>query len=224
MKLLNTRKKAAIVSGISLLLMMVAAMIAYGVIYSNYYVVNDPTMTVSKLLVNSSLFNIGLALWCFIVVLDVIVSISFYVYLKPYNKMISTFVLISRLVYTVILGIAVSRLVSLSGYIGVDHIDPENVMSFFSSFEAIWQGGLILFGIHLFLVGSIAMMTNPIPKLWGILLLLAGVSYFVINILKVYSSNMSFVTNLEMILMLPMTIGEVGFGIWLLVKGRKVVD
>ena len=60
-----------------------------------------------------------------------------------------------------------------------------------------------------------------IPKVLWYLTLIAGVSYVVVHLLKLGSPNSEMVKNLEMILALPMAIGELGLAIWLLFKGGK---
>lgn len=98
------------------------------------------------------------------------------------------------------------------------------VISKIDNFENIWIFGLIVFGIHLILVGIISLKTKTIPKIIAIMVLIAGISYTVVNGLLSAGSNFTTLgTTLENVLMVPMTIGELGYGIWLLVKGRKTV-
>jgi len=96
-------------------------------------------------------------------------------------------------------------------------------MRLLSAFENIWSYGLIIFGVHLLLVGLIAYKSKSSPKLISILLIIAGVSYTLLNVMYAVLPQIDSYTNiLEMILVLPMTIGELAFAIWLLIKGRKL--
>jgi hypothetical protein len=61
-----------------------------------------------------------------------------------------------------------------------------------------------------------------IPKILWYLALIAGVSYVVVHFLKLTLPQSDIVNNLEMILALPMAIGELGLAVWLIVKGGKV--
>ncbi len=51
--------------------------------------------------------------------------------------------------------------------------------------------------------------------------MIGGEPYIVVHLLKITSTNSEFVRTLEMILALPMALGELGLAIWLLVKGGK---
>ena len=60
-----------------------------------------------------------------------------------------------------------------------------------------------------------------IPKILWYITLLAGISYVIVSLLKLGSPNSEMINSLVMILALPMTIGELGLAIWLLIKGGK---
>lgn len=62
---------------------------------------------------------------------------------------------------------------------------------------------------------------GEIPKISWYIILLAGISYVITSFLKVISLDSELVETLIMILALPMTIGELGLGIWLWIKGGK---
>jgi len=51
--------------------------------------------------------------------------------------------------------------------------------------------------------------------------LIAGVSYIVVSSLKLTCPNSEIVTVFVIMMALPMTIGEMGLAIWLLMKGGK---
>jgi len=90
------------------------------------------------------------------------------------------------------------------------------------AFELIWSIGLIIFGVHLLIVGWIAFQLNKIPKIIAILLVLAAIGYIIIHLCTTLLIQQSIITTLEFIFNLPMIIGELGFGLWLLFKGGKV--
>jgi hypothetical protein len=60
-----------------------------------------------------------------------------------------------------------------------------------------------------------------IPKILWYITLVAGISYVIVSLSKLESPNSEMVKNLEMILALPMVVGELGLAVWLLVKGGK---
>ncbi|WP_370632764.1 DUF4386 domain-containing protein [Halobacillus sp. Nhm2S1] len=118
---------------------------------------------------------------------------------------------------------AVFHLWKVSQVIQSDSGAAVQVMDNILRFERIWSLGLIVFGIHLIMAGIAASKACFIPKVLSGLLILAGVSYLLIH--SMYQAFPQYETStaaIETILSLPMMMGELGFGMWLLVKGIKV--
>src|SRR5690606_21747813 len=55
------------------------------------------------------------------------------------------------------------------------------VMLFLKAFHIIWSIGLIIFGLHLMIVGYLTFKSDNVPKLISILLLIASISYIIIH-------------------------------------------
>jgi len=90
------------------------------------------------------------------------------------------------------------------------------------AFQQTWSVGLVIFGIHLVLLGYLAFRSGFVPKIWGILLVIAGLCYLFSHGLPLLWPGYSTIkTTVEGILMLPMIVGELGFAIWLVAKGGK---
>jgi len=61
-----------------------------------------------------------------------------------------------------------------------------------------------------------------IPKILWYLTIVAGVSYIFVHLLKTTSPQLTELNNLiNNILALPMTLGELGLAVWLIIKGGK---
>ncbi len=132
--------------------------------------------------------------------------------------------------YTAILAIAVSHLV-VAGRIAQAETPPFNesingmasqTMLSITAFESIWSLGLILFGLHLLAIGFIALSSRHIPKYVSIMIAIAGFSYVIVHVMDSFFPQLEpIASSLETLLSIPMIVGELGFGIWLLIKGRK---
>lgn len=86
-------------------------------------------------------------------------------------------------------------------------------------FEAVWSAGLILFGVHLLVIGILALQAENIPKPLGVLLLLAGFGYIALHLCSLLVPEYKgFIQLVKWIFILPMTAGELGLGIWLLFR------
>ncbi len=223
----NKYKRAALTAGISLVIMMFAAFYAFGFVNSKLIIDANPVETLNNLLLSGGLFLSGILAWLIVIITDILVTLAFYSYLKDINRRQSFAGALFRGIYTAVLCAAVFQLIKvyflISGDAAFSAELADRVSSSLDAFERIWTFGLIIFGIHLFMVGYVAFQSSFIPKILSILLIIAGVSYCLINFLQGFIPQLESVTDvIEMILTVPMTVGEIGFGIWLLIRGRKL--
>lgn len=227
----KVQNKPAIIAGLSLLIMTIAAAFSYGYVHSSLIISGDPLTTLKNIQASRSLFELEILGWVVIIITDLLVSWSFYVFLKPIHREYSLLAGWLRLLYTTILATAVTHLVVASRIIreeatlfngSLDTIASQVLLSV-TSFESIWSLGLIIIGGHLMVVGWIALRARQIPNIIGILLIAAGFSYTLVHLLYGFLPQFDGVTSiLETILSIPMMVGELGFGLWLLIRGRKL--
>ncbi|MFS0672577.1 DUF4386 domain-containing protein [Ornithinibacillus sp. 179-J 7C1 HS] len=225
----NSQHIPAVIAGISLIIMGMAAAFSYGYVHNSLVVSAEAVITLQNIEASLSLFQLGILGWVVIILSDILVSWAFYVFLKPIHRELSLLAGWLRLIYTAILAMAVSHLLISSNLVRqqmsgeVTELAPSDIMASMSAFDSIWSLGLIIFGAHLILIGIIALKSNYIPKVISILLVIAGGSYMLTHVLHGFVPQLDKTTSLiEMVLIIPMTIGELAFGIWLLLKGRKI--
>ena len=218
----------SILAGLSLIIMAIAAFYSTDVL-RKLTLPGNAVVTLEQLVVDKQLFMNGIIGWCIIIITDLVVTWGFFIILKKINPKVSLIAAATRMIYTVILIIAVSKLFSANNVIAniteIKTTEANQVMNSIDTFQNIWSLGLIIFGIHLFLVGYIALQSKSIPKIISILIIIAGVGYSIIHLMNTFSPQLnSFTHVIEMVLLLPMIIGELGFGIWLLIKGRLMEE
>lgn len=202
----NNNRKYSIITGVSLLIMAIAAMYSYGFVIGSILVPGDINQTLLNINNNISLYYAGVAGWVIIVITDLIVSYALYAYFKNSDYRLSLITGISRFIYTVILAFAVSML----------------FLRDIPTFITIWNYGLVLFGLHLIAAGLSAYRTSEVPRVIGFLLIVAGIGYTILSTMdSLLPQYETLYKTLETIMVLPMTAGELGFGIWLLIKGGK---
>lgn len=225
-----SQRQSAIVTGIALVLLMFVAIFAFGIVYSTLVVPSDPVATATQIAQSYTLFIWGLFAWLVVILLDVVIAWSLYVYLRPIDQQLAMGTMVLRLIYAIFLAVGVYHLIlaslSVKTILGTAPlVDTEQIQSIYhgvSTFKTYWTIGLIPFGVHLILVGLTTIRSSHIPKILSYLLLLAGISYVLIHSLYVFTPNLYDLTAiLEKGLSLPMAIGEVGLGLWLWVKGGK---
>ncbi|TLS51622.1 DUF4386 domain-containing protein [Paenibacillus antri] len=224
-------RASALVAGMSLLGMAIAAGFSYGYVHGNLVIPGDAGATYENIASSAPLFAAALFGWLVVLMLDVVVAWAFYVFLKPIRPRLALLGAWLRLAYAAILGVAIACLfvssLLASGAVDTSSFPPEQLHAltnlFLEAFDSIWSMGLIVFGAHLWVTGWVSSRSNRIPKLWSILLLIAAVGYAVIHIGNAFlPSSDRIVAALETVFMVPMVAGELGFGLWLLFKGGKL--
>ena len=225
-----SRRKAALAAGISIVVMAVVAGFSFGFVLDSLVVSGDAATTVANILASETLFRAGVFGWIVILILDVIVAWALYVVLKGANKSLSLLAAWFRLVYAAILGVSllsfVLVLLLVSGADYLKAFEPDQlaalVLLFLNAFYGIWGIGLVIFGCHLLLLGYLVFKSDYIPKILGVLLVIASFGYLIVSLgnllLPTYEA---YIEMIELVFTLPMIIGELGLGLWLLFKGGK---
>jgi hypothetical protein len=213
-----SKRKLALITAWSLILMAIIAGFSLGYAYSTF---NQPEqIDILKDHVQNSLglyrtMVIGVIL---VIILDFIVSYTLYKYFIEEDRRIALMSGVLRVAYTFVFALATYY---MSKNLNIAELTNQTVNTNLSLFQSIWSGGLIVFGVHLVLIGVLMKWHKRIPKILWYFTLLAGVSYVEVHLLKSVNPNSAFANTLEMILALPMAIGEIGLAIWLLVRGGK---
>lgn len=229
-KLLNSSKigNIARLTGGSIVLMAVVAMVTFGFFHETLF----PQIVTEEVVqrhIGSSALLMTIAGWVIICVLDFIVSWGVYVLLKDKNRNMALISGGLRLVYTLFLCVAISKLFILLSEINKKTMSMTNMAEFIehtgSQFYFIWQLGLIIFGVHLVMTGISLIKRFPRMKILFILLILGGIGYCLTSGLVILNlSNTSVYSVINSIMLLPMIVGELGLGIWLFVKGHAAFN
>jgi hypothetical protein len=223
-------RKAAIVAGTAILIMTAAAVSATDLTIGSLIVKDNAAATTSNIIDSQMLFRTGIFSWLITLICDVLAAWGLYIFLKPANKDLSLLMAWFRLVYVAILGTAllnyvkVLLLISDDNYItalGTNQFQSQ-IMLLVKSFDDMWSIGLIVFGLHVGILGHLSLRSGYIPKAFGILLLIAFIGYVITglgNLLLPNYDNYRMV--LGLVFILPM-LSEVALGLWLLIRGGIV--
>ncbi len=218
----NNKRKYALVAGISLLVMAAAAGYSYGFVYNSIVVKGNITETIQNLQSSLHLFIGGITGWGLILFLDLLVAWSLYKLFQDINPNLSLMTAAFRFIYAAFLGIAISYLIVVVYLLG-GGVDGADIMFALNSFESFWSLGLIIFGLHLIGLGLLTIKSPDISNIFAWLLLFAGLCYVCVHAAKALLPGLqSQITNVEMILSLPMAIGEIAFAFWLVIRGNKL--
>ena len=157
---------------------------------------------------------------------DVLVAWALYILLRPVNQAFSLLTAWFRLMYTAValFGLTklatVYRLIDTGSYqaaFGTDQLHAQ-VQLLLSSFRYEWGLGLILFGIHLCMLGYLVYRSGYIPRILGILLAVAGSGWVVYELGPYFFPE----TNIGWVFYT--FFAELIFMAWLLIRGWKIKE
>lgn len=216
----NSQRKYALIAGFSLLAMTIAAIFANFYVFESLVVQEDAITTVNNISTESGKFLLGIFAFAFVIILDFVVAWALYIFFKPVHQKLSLITAGLRIIYGVIFAFALLSLVNVLQILNSANsvMDTElstQVMSFINAFSGTWNIGFIFFGLHLVLLGYLVFKSGYIHKLFGVLLIIAGLGYLMDLLGKFILPNY----NIEIAMFT--FIGELLFMLWLLFKGGK---
>jgi len=214
------QRKAAKITGVALLTMTIIAIFSIGYAYDQFDRPEQLEWLKNNITQNIGLYYSMLTGILLIIILDFIVSYTLYKYFEEDKRKLALLSGIIRAIYTVIFGIATYY---LTKNVNTNELTNQIIKSNFEQFQTIWNCGLVIFGFHILLIGYLMKVNREIPNILSYITIIAGISYMLTSLLKLEVPNSQLVNTLVMILALPMTIGELGLAIWLLIKGGKKV-
>lgn len=204
-------------TGYSLLLMAIIAGFSFGFVFPKIVNASQPDSAQSRLSENLHLYEFMLLGILIVLLLDLLVSWTLYVYFKGDNNKLALLSGFLRITYSLAFGFATYYL-----FKNIGQTNNKIVVENYNSFQNIWSIGLIIFGIHLITVGILMRLHKSIPRILWYLTMIAGVSYILVHLSKTAYPQLTELNNtLNSILALPMALGELGLAIWLLIKGVK---
>jgi len=219
-----TLRQAALIAGFGYLLSPVSY--AEFAIYPKLVIPGNIDQTVQNLVGHQGLFLT--AIFCYLITFleDVVIAWALYVLLAPVNRSLSLLTAWFRLVFTavVVVGwlnlVTVFRLLNTPDYMtlfGPQELHAQ-VRLLLSSFRYDWSMSLIIFGIHLILLGCLIYRSGYIPRIIGILLVIDGLGW------EIDSLQPYLYPNAHLGFIFITFFGELVFMLWLLIRGWKIQE
>lgn len=223
-------RQAAVIAGTTILAMAILAGFAYGFAFDRLIVPGNAELTASSIIASQTLFRTAIFSFLIVLLCDVLAAWSLNVFLRQVSKELSLLAASLRLIYAGMLGVAILNyttillLIQGSDYLRVFEQGQINaiILLLANAFNGIWAAGLVVFGFHLLTLGYLVLRSGYVPKVFGLLLIIAALCYLTSNSASLLFSNYSrYKGTVDMLLSLPMVIGELGFCVWLLIRGGK---
>jgi len=191
-------RQAALAVGIAFISSVVIVTIVDDLVLPNFVVPGDTEALARDTEANGRLFGLAVAGYLLVLALDSIIGLALYVVLKPANKNLALFTGILRMLYAGILTIGLCALV----FQATDVYGYASIQFF----------GYVCFALHVFVLGYAVFRSGYIPKIIGILLVIASFTYVVFFV------DLHLPETLLVITMLVMAVAELSLSVWLLVK------
>jgi hypothetical protein len=184
----------------------------------------NAALTAKDIMASESLFRLGILSLFAVVALDVVAAWALNRVFRPVSEGISMVAAWLRVAYAAVFLGAISQLV------GVAHLlNNSSYLAAFSrgqlqalallrvnTFTDIWDGGLVLFGLCLLLIGYLAHRSGYVPRLLGALVAIAGAGYLFDSFGRVlYQGSPPDISAFTFI-------GEFLLALWLVTRGRHI--
>jgi hypothetical protein len=203
-------------------------------IYPKLVIPGNIEQTVQNITTHHGLFADAILCYMIEFIEDVVIAWALYVLLVPVNRAMSLLTAWFRLMYTAIAFfgllntaiaffgllklVSVFDLVTSPDYLplfGSQQLQAE-VKLLLGTFRSDWSLGLVLFGIHLALLGYLIYRSHYMPKWLGILLVIDGLSWM-IDSLQPY-----LYPNAHLKYLFITFFGEIVLMLWLLIRDWKI--
>jgi hypothetical protein len=214
-----TTRQAALVAGWAYLAMFVPGIFANFFVLSGLVVSGDPAATFQNIAGNEALFRGGTVALLVVSVLDIVVALGLYVFFIGAGKSVSLLAAWLRVAYAAIFAVSLTNLALVPGLLSASDYVGESlqaqVMLLLDSFDSGWMVGLLFFGLHLLVISWLALRSGYVPKVLGVLLVVAALGYLVDSLgtflVPGYGLSIGQYTFL----------GELVFPVWLVLRGGQ---
>lgn len=202
-------RTASLIAGISLGLMPFLMGVGYFGIILPAITAGNAAKTATAVADSGLVFLVGVGLVFVVTLLDIIAAAAVYTLFKPVNQRRSAVAAWLRVGFAVIFMVALIQLVN--GY-----FEPADALASFESFSTIWIIGLGVFGAYLMLTGYLAYRSGFVARVFGILLVIAGLGYLADALGTAVAPDFTAVFGQFLF------VGEVAFIFWLLIRGTRL--
>jgi hypothetical protein len=206
-----SRATGALVAGVALALMVPAAVFGVFIATTPLVTVGDAEKTAQTIAASPALWMAGVVSLFIVVALDFVAAAGMTALFLRVNRTLSIVAGILRIAYGVIFAVAIAQLAV--AFTALD--EPERALASIDAFQTIWMQSLGMFGVSLLVVAYLAIRSGFVPKVFGILIGIAGVGYIA------DTTGVAFVEGFAPIFGNFGFVGEVAIIVWLLVKGRR---
>jgi hypothetical protein len=214
-----TLRRAALTAGLGFLVILILFLFNNFLVIGGLIESGDGVKTAANIADNPMLLRSGIAAFMVLTLVDLVVAWGLYTLLRPVSKTLSLISAMFRGVSAAVLAAATISLVNMEYLVTSGKNAAEigdQVGLFANSFIQGWQIALAFYGVHFLLVGYLAIRSGFVPKLLGVLVIIAALGYIFDSFATVLiAGDFPLVSNVTFV-------GEVLLIVWLLAKGSRM--
>lgn len=216
--------KDASISGALYLTIAVCGGFSIGYVPSQIVVVGDAASTSANLMDKFGLFRLGVLADSVVILLEIAITVILYQIFRTTSPRLALIAMVSRLGMIIVMGINlllwVMPYVLLTQPMGIDPTESHVFAQIFFEAHAlgiyVWQ---LFFGAHLLSLGWVILRSGLVPHLLGWGLFIGAFGYLIQGLVELTFTDVAALEITIIGLLAIVTISEIGFGFWLLIRG-----
>lgn len=189
----------------------------------------DPAATFANIAERRGLFHAGIVGDVVMMTAEVLVSVMLYFMFRPVNATLSLAASYARLmmvaVMTAMLFFHAASLALAGGTVPLDSFSQAQRIELAGLMRHVHDAGVwiwqVFFCLHLLLLGTLVVRSGLYPRLLGLGLIIGGTGYMVDSVQMFALPDAKLLEMVKIALLLIVTVSEVGFALWLLLRGPR---
>ncbi|WP_299882828.1 DUF4386 domain-containing protein [uncultured Sulfitobacter sp.] len=189
-------------------------------------VATDAAASSANLLANTGLFKLGVLADSAVIVFELAITAILYHMFRHVGPKMATVALISRAGMITVMGINillwVMPYILLTRDSGWDTAQQHALVQMFFDARAtgvfVWQ---LFFGVHLLALGWLIVKSDVAPHLLGRGLFIGAFGYLIQGVVELTFTDIALLDYSIIGLLVIVTISEISFGLWLLIRGGR---
>tara|TARA_R110002050_G_scaffold16609_2_gene50100 strand:- start:3032 stop:3715 length:684 start_codon:yes stop_codon:yes gene_type:complete len=196
--------------------------------FANFYTLegmvvdNNPQLTLENISTQIGLFQLGVASFSLMIIVDILLAFPLYKLLKSVHRNWALSSSLIRFINGLIFLLALVNLFEIASIAQSGTARPAAVIDLLETFNMIWNVGLLFFGAHLIMLGWLMVKSLNFPDFIGLLLQIAGLTYLADSGAQLFwAPYQEYKPLFEILVIGGGVIGEFSLTLWLLIKGVR---
>lgn len=217
---LENPRKMARQAGLIYLLIAVFGAFAIAYVPSQIIVAGEEQATLANLQSQAGLFRAGIFADMMVILLEIELTAILFFLLRPVNPVRSMIAAAAR--YGMVIVMLINLMLNITAFMmaeGALSGSPATILTLFEVHAmGVYLWG-VLFGSHLLVVGMLVYRSDYLPRMLGGALVIGAFGYLIEGLSQIMGLEYVIPSWLVIGLLTLVTFAEIGFALWLLIKG-----